>query len=402
MSNELKNIFLTYESILSKKSFLLEVDISGIDELVYNPATKAGGTIGHGYDQGRKVKGITWNNHDNHLHIGFTNRKVAMEVIDYAHSLGLKTTENPYAKSDPNQKVDTVHSKNSFHYKVFPGEPKVGAAVDISGDPNKITNLIKWIESKYVGGNLTIDKTTDDVSGDTSQKVDITKPQSTPSTLKPAFWDMSPEELQESFGKNVIENYGVVVIPARNNEKIKSPIPGKIINSRYSSGCNNPITIEIEKNKGFLMFCGISFPSSFSKGDKIKKGDVLGKTKDDVKVTYFDSNFKTNYLKDDTFDKSSFEDDSDNVKKTNSSEPTYYDPLSMALPHMIASVFKDKTDPKTGKVEKRMGYATDKKQVDPWIVNALSKPFQKIGKSLGTNKSSKLEENISRIKNLLK
>ena len=80
---------------------LSEADIDGIDELVYNPLTKSGGEIGHGYDRGIKKDGITWKGHDNHLHIGFTKKEVAMDVIDKADKMGLKTTENPYAKNDP-------------------------------------------------------------------------------------------------------------------------------------------------------------------------------------------------------------------------------------------------------------------------------------------------------------
>lgn len=170
MTRNIKDILATYDFILENKKVVFgEADISGIDELVYNPATKSGGSIGHGYDGGKKVSGITWNNHDNHLHIGFTNRDVAMAVIDKADQLGLKTTENPYAKKDPNGKVDNVHTSGSFHYKVFPGEPKVGAGVDISGNPNTITELIKWVETTYAGGSYPEQKTVDYVeSGTTS------------------------------------------------------------------------------------------------------------------------------------------------------------------------------------------------------------------------------------------
>jgi len=71
MNRELKRIDSLYKTILENKKVVLgEADISGIDELVYNPATKKGGTIGFGFDGGRKVDGITWGNHDNHLHIG--------------------------------------------------------------------------------------------------------------------------------------------------------------------------------------------------------------------------------------------------------------------------------------------------------------------------------------------
>lgn len=147
----MKNILL--EQIKRSKNLMgiNEADISGIDELVYNPVTGKGGSVGYGYNDGKKVSGITWTGHDDHLHIGFTDKKVAMDVIDKADSMGLRTTENPYAKKDPNNVVDTVHTSKSLHYKNFDGEPLVGKAVDISGDKNKIAELIKWINQKYAG-----------------------------------------------------------------------------------------------------------------------------------------------------------------------------------------------------------------------------------------------------------
>lgn len=136
------------------KTLLTESDIAGIDELVYNPVTGPSGSIGHGYDRGKRVQGITWSNHDDHLHIGFTNRDVAMKVIDKAHEMGLKTTENPYAKRDPNGKVDRVHTKGSFHYRNFEGTPLVGMGVDISGNKNTVRDLIIWIEQNYSNKSL--------------------------------------------------------------------------------------------------------------------------------------------------------------------------------------------------------------------------------------------------------
>ena len=150
MDKKIENILNLYENILSKKLMISEADIEGIDELVYNPVTGEGGEIGYGYDNGQRKEGISWSNHDNHLHIGFTDKKVAMAIIDKADKMGLRTTENPYAKKDPNGKVDT-HAKGSLHYKNFPGTPLVGMAVDISGDKNKITELIKWIDTTYAG-----------------------------------------------------------------------------------------------------------------------------------------------------------------------------------------------------------------------------------------------------------
>lgn len=168
MDKKIENILSLYENILSTKSLVIsERDIKGVDELVYNPATKEGGTIGYGYNDGKRQKGITWSGHDNHLHIGFTDRVTAISIIDKADSMGLKTTENPYAKKDPNKKVDMVHADSSLHYKNFPGTPVVGMAVDISGNPKRITELIQWIEKKYANTSSSdsIDSNDNEVEG---------------------------------------------------------------------------------------------------------------------------------------------------------------------------------------------------------------------------------------------
>ena len=150
MNHEIKDIFKLYESILSHKNVLSEqVDIYGIDELVYNPATKKGGPIGYGYDGGKKIAGITWKKHWDHLHVGFTNRDVAIDVINKANEMGLKNSENLIAKRDGNGYLDDVHADSSFHYKLFPGEPQVTAGLDVSGDKNTIIEFMEWIISKY-------------------------------------------------------------------------------------------------------------------------------------------------------------------------------------------------------------------------------------------------------------
>lgn len=138
-----------------------EADIKGIDELVYNPATKKGGSVGYGYDKGKRKEGITWSGHNDHLHLGFTDRNTAIAVIDKASLMGLSTTENPYAKNDPNKKVDNVHTGGSLHYKNFPGTPLVGMAVDIGGNQTKITELINWINKTYAGQYTPTTDTTD-------------------------------------------------------------------------------------------------------------------------------------------------------------------------------------------------------------------------------------------------
>lgn len=150
MNHEIKDIIKLYNSILSERRvFTEQVDIFGIDELVYNPATKKGGDIGYGYDRGKKRPGITWDGHNGHLHVGFTDREVAIDVINLANDLGLTTTENLIAKKDRNGYLDPVHAGESFHYRLFPGEPKVSAGVDISGSHSKIVELMNSIIEKY-------------------------------------------------------------------------------------------------------------------------------------------------------------------------------------------------------------------------------------------------------------
>jgi hypothetical protein len=121
-------------------------------------------------------------------------------------------------------------------------------------------------------------------------------------------------------------------------------------------------------------------------------------------VVYFDKSFSRKTLKKSTFDSIKKKKDVEygGSKKT-SPERRYSDPALALIPDMISSVFSDKVDKKTGKVEKRYGSPTDKKQVDPWILNAIKKPFEKIGNMLGTNKTNeqKVNENVERIKKLL-
>jgi hypothetical protein len=149
----MNNILLENINRTKKLMNVNESDISGIDELVYNPITGPGGAIGYGYDNGVRKAGIEWSGHEDHLHIAFTDKQTAIAVIDKADSLGLVTTENPYAKKDPNKHVDNVHTNGSFHYKTFEGDtPLVGKAVDISGNESKILELIKWINSTYASG----------------------------------------------------------------------------------------------------------------------------------------------------------------------------------------------------------------------------------------------------------
>jgi biotin carboxyl carrier protein len=431
MSRELKKIDSLYNTIFeNKKMVFSEADISGIDELVYNPATKRGGTVGFGFDGGKKVDGITWSGHDDHLHIGFTNRDVAMDVIDKANEMGLRTTENPYAKKDPNGKVDDVHTKGSFHYKTFEGEPPVGAGVDISGNKDTITELIKWTVDKYSGGNYTVDPTSTDSDSSTTTDSDKSKKDSKISYGVGNSKDSDPElykmalgigkliGLNEQFGKNISNRYGTISIPGSSNSVIKSPVDGVINNMKKISGCKNQITIESSDLGYFFQYCGITKPR-VKDGDTVSEGQVIGMMdgNDVAEVLMLNRSYHRENLNQKEFEKTYSEKKSTKKKKEytpdydgevekKSDTRSYVDPALAALITLPFNVFKNRYDKKTGELkQKRWAETGEKKQTDPIVINAIKTPFKKAAKFFRKEKneeSEKLKENIERIKKLLK
>jgi hypothetical protein len=201
---------------------------------------------------------------------------------------------------------------------------------------------------------------------------------------------------QKSFGKNVQNRYGRIIIPGDLNPKIKSPISGVVDNSRYSSSCKNQITIKGQSNgKIYLQFCGIETPL-VRDGMKVSAGQVIGKTDSDVEASLFDSTWNRIYIKDDFRDKTPEVGDEDKKKKKDDKERYYSDPavaLLASLPAMAANkIFGDRYDKKTGEMtQKRWGGVADKREVDPWLLNLVKKPFAK-----------KVNEDLERIKKLLK
>lgn len=152
MNSQEKNIIKLYQSILSQKNLLKEqVDIYGIEDMVYNPVTGGEGEefgFGYGYESGQKTKGYTWPGHGNHLHLSFRDRDVAIKSIDKAISMGLNARENPYSKDDPDG-VQPGHKGDSWHFRLFPGDTPVTGAIDITGDKKTLIEFMKWVESEY-------------------------------------------------------------------------------------------------------------------------------------------------------------------------------------------------------------------------------------------------------------
>jgi murein DD-endopeptidase MepM/ murein hydrolase activator NlpD len=178
------------------------------------------------------------------------------------------------------------------------------------------------------------------VLGKTDTDVQVTKFDSSKSRIKLKKGDID-------YAKNVSEYLGVITIPKDSNPKIKSPVSG-VVSTKYNSTCNNQITIEY----------------------------YVGS--DDVK---------------------------DDRKRTKDQEFT--DPLLGAILTAPLQIFKDKYDDAGNLKQKRWGYAGEK--VDPWVKDAIVAPFKKIGslykkenKEEEERKKKKVDENIEKIKKLLK
>jgi murein DD-endopeptidase MepM/ murein hydrolase activator NlpD len=212
---------------------------------------------------------------------------------------------------------------------------------------------------------------------------------------------------QKSFGRDVSNRYGRIIIPKDTNPKIKSPISGVVFNKRYSSSCTNQITIKNEDNKKFyLQFCGISSPM-VRDGQSISIGDVIGKTDSDVEVTMLDGSWNTVPIGSGGIKTDSPKKDSSsgkNNKKNQSGRSSVFDSdrtpidnitsMVSSLPaKAIDKVFGNKYDEKTGEMtQKRWGGVADEREVDPWILNFIKDPLGR----------KKVTENVEKIKRLLK
>lgn len=226
--------------------FLINEDtLGGIDELVYNPVTgNPKSDDERGADGGVILNSISWGGHEDHLHIGATNKEVMKQIIDTADDMGLVTTENPYAKRDPNGKVDQVHTSGSFHYKTFTGPPPlVGAGVDISGDKEVIRKLIKWIHKSYKGNAYLQDTTTEvsNSSGQSSQSNQTTSPSQTTSSISAA----------PSSNKNVGRAYGFMTPFLSSLEPIKKQMQDKLTQTE-SFTSDNKIINEVKRIKDIM------------------------------------------------------------------------------------------------------------------------------------------------------
>lgn len=323
-----KNILQENKKIRSLMLISEAAELGGIKQLIYNP-------LGYGYTNGKKLSGFKVAGHNNHLHIGFTNKDVAIKIMDKSMSMGLTTSENPYTigkkNGDPTGKLErSVHVSNSAHLSNFPGSPKVGMGVDISGDPNKIKELVSWIESKF-GGTATTslinsrDKgIVSDFADEVESDFDSTNQSDSGSVEtddRYNFLDLMLSPVKNALGlvkskkddeqnkdveqnkqeekenlmvnkKGIYEEFTIpvektrdisfdkktVLIPTLKDREVKCPNDGKIL-SVNDKECDGEIKIktEFEDKEYIIVLCGVDI--AVSQGMKVSKNQKLGYTK---------------------------------------------------------------------------------------------------------------------------
>jgi hypothetical protein len=204
------------------------------------------------------------------------------------------------------------------------------------------------------------------------------------------FLGLKEEKIYGKFGDETQPRQGSIVIPKDKNSKIKSPISGTVILGRYSSSCKNRVLIKhnIDEDTYYLEYCGMS-NLSVRDNRKINKGDVIGVTNSDVRVTLYDSSNNKESIN--NFINKDSKELTKKKRKPSSDKETVISKL-LQLPF---KPFQNKYDESGKMIEKRWGSSTEKEQPEPWI-NKLSPTYnpEKQGK--------KLTEDIDRIKGLLK
>lgn len=203
---------------------------------------------------------------------------------------------------------------------------------------------------------------------------------------------LTEEKVYGKFGDKIKSEYGRILLPASENNKVKSPVKGVISSKGYNSSCVNQILIthEVDNKLYYLEYCGVSKPE-VKKGDKVNKGTLLGKTDSDVIVTLYDSG-KNKEPIEPFLKKEIGNNNSGNNQKTNTmlSNVGYESGVISSILQAPFKMFQDVKDDEGNVIEKRWGSPTEREQPVDWI------------KRKSPTYSKKLKEDINRIKGLLK
>jgi len=159
-----------------------------------------------------------------------------------------------------------------------------------------------------------------------------------------------------SFGKDHSLNSRSIILPKEKNEKIFSPVSGKVVNFKNNSYCDNRLVIKhlIDNKTYYLEFCGID-DLKVSEGNSVSVGTKLGETKSDVTISLYDSeNYKHNLMNFINKETSKSKKDKTPTKKTGKGSGTrYYDPLLGSVLELPSKIFKfESVDEDVKKIKK--------------------------------------------------
>jgi hypothetical protein len=328
-----------------------------------------------------------------------------------------------YKETNPNVMVTVTSGNDNFHQKLNrKSKHTEGNAIDVTISPYNKKNASDFIKilndtrnSDYkfsyideytnpsgaaTGGHFHLQYNTSPVdssknSTDNTKSTDDTISTSSSEDIQPdplvmnmassltKMLGLTEEKVYGSFGDRPQTRYGSIVLPKENNSKIKSPVSGIIILGRNNRDCKNKVIIkhEIDDNVYYLEYCGISNPS-VRNNSKISKGDVIGTTDTDVRLSLYNSSEEKESL-----------DTNKEYRGKKTSKRTVSDDNETVISKLLQlpfKPFKNVRDKEGNLIQKRWGSPTEREQPVDWI-NRLSPTYNK-----------KLKEDINRIKGLLK
>jgi murein DD-endopeptidase MepM/ murein hydrolase activator NlpD len=287
------------------------------------------------------------------------------------------------------QKVDPVHYMEKFNASDITYDSSIKSDLGSTSDQDSIEGEVDYSSGINALNSPDTKKTSSGPLYGKNQFADLlTK------TLGLTFEnEIKEEKIYGDFGKSQQLRYGSITLPKEKNDKIKSPVMGVITRGRYNPSCVNQISIshDMDGEKYTLEYCGISKPS-VRNGNKVSKGDILGKTDTDVTISLFDDSDSRVYI--DNFTKREITKTEKLASKGIKSEPTlhYNSAWGRILGDLLITPvkwFEDQYDESGNLKQKRWSSPTEKTQPDDWM--AQGSPTY----------SKKLKEQIEKIKRML-
>ena len=96
-----------------------------------------------------------------------------------------------------------------------------------------------------------------------------------------------------SFGNNFNLRSGEIILPKESNLRIKTPVDGVVTVGSTTPNCLNKLIIKFDDGdrKSHLQYCGLE-KTKLKTGQSVSKGDILGKSEDDVRITLYTGGYQ--------------------------------------------------------------------------------------------------------------